>query len=170
MRSASPLMNLDQVDLVRQKHGEQFDAQLGSIASKLGAKKLGCRLTVVPPGKRAFPFHAHHTNEELFLILAGEGVLRFGKERYPVRAGDVAVCPAGGAETAHQFINTSNNADLRYLSISTMLEPDVAEYPDSNKFGVLSGSPPGGDKAKRRLSFVGRLASALDYYDGEESK
>jgi uncharacterized cupin superfamily protein len=167
---ASPVINLHQVELTRQKHGEQFDAHLGAIASRLGAKKLGCRLTVVPPRKRAFPFHAHHTNEELFYVLAGEGVLRFGKEQYPVRPGDVVVCPAGGAETAHQFVNTSATTDLRYLAISTMLEPDVAEYPDSNKFGVLSGAPPGGDKSKRRLSFVGRLSSNLDYYDGEEAK
>jgi hypothetical protein len=85
-------------------------------------------------------------------------------ERYPVRPGDVALCPAGGAETAHQLINTSASDELRYLAISTMNEPDVAEYPDSNKFAVLSGSAPGGDKSKRRLSFVGRSSGNVDYY------
>jgi len=168
MADRSPVKNLADVELVRQRHGEQFDAQLGSIALGLGAKKLGCRLTVVAPGKRAFPFHAHHSNEEMFYILAGEGILRFGSERHPVRPGDVALCPAGGAETAHQLINTSTTDELRYLAISTMNEPDVAEYPDSKKFAVLSGSAPGGDKSKRRLSFVGRASSNIDYYDGED--
>ena len=164
----NPSLNLDQVKLTRAVHGDQFEAQLGPVASVLGATKLGCRLIIVPPGKRAFPFHAHHSNEELFYILAGNGTLRFGQEHYPVRAGDVAVCPAGGAETAHQLVNTSSDGELRYLAISTMNEPDVAEYPDSMKFAVLSGSPPGGDKSKRRLSYVGRMSSNLDYYDGEE--
>jgi uncharacterized cupin superfamily protein len=45
--------------------------------------------------------------DELFVILSGEGALRFGGERYPVRSGDVIVCPAGGVEKVHQLINTS---------------------------------------------------------------
>jgi uncharacterized cupin superfamily protein len=90
----------------------------------------------VPPGKKAFPHHVHHVNDELFVILSGEGTLRFGAERYSVRSGDVIVCPAGGVERAHQLINTSSD-ELRYLSISSVELPEVAEYPDSNKFGVF---------------------------------
>jgi uncharacterized cupin superfamily protein len=39
-----------------------------------------------------------------------------------------------------------NSADSvrRYLATSTMTEPDVARYPDSETFGVFVGSPPGG--------------------------
>ena len=48
---------------------------------------------MVPPGKKAFPHHVHHVNDELFVILSGEGTLRFGAERYSVRSGDVIVCP-----------------------------------------------------------------------------
>ena len=55
-------------------------------ATALGATKLGCRLTVVPPGKKAFPHHVHHVNDELFVILSDEGALRFGGERYAVRS------------------------------------------------------------------------------------
>ena len=136
------------------------------IAAPLGATKLGCRLTVVPPGKKAFPHHVHHVSDELFVILSGEGALRFGGERYPVRSGDVIVCPAGGAEKAHQLTNTSAS-ELRYLSISSMDLPEVAEYPDSTKFGVYSVTAAETAPPQRRLVFLGRTASGLDYFDGE---
>jgi uncharacterized cupin superfamily protein len=102
----------------------------------------------------------------MFVILEGAGTLRYGMERSPVRAGDVIACPAGGPETAHQLI-ASDDAELHYLAISTMMQPDVGEYPDSGKFIVMSGSPPGGRVEKRLLHFVGRRESAVDYWDGE---
>lgn len=67
-----PILNLDQVQLETQQQGEWFEAKLGAIGSRLGAQKLGYRLTVLPPGKKAFPFHNHHVNEEMFFILAGQ--------------------------------------------------------------------------------------------------
>jgi uncharacterized cupin superfamily protein len=164
-----PFVNLDEIELMPQspqKPDAGFEARFAPIAAPLGATKLGCRLTVVAPGKKAFPHHVHHVNDELFVILSGEGTLRFGTEQYPVRSGDVIVCPAGGADKAHQLINGSAS-DLRYLSISSMGQPEVAEYPDSGKFGVYSvaatdTAPPG-----RRLVFLGRTASGVDYFDGE---
>ena len=38
-------------------------------------------------------------------------------------------CPSGGPETAHQIVNDSD-ADLAYLSISTMMPAEICEYPD----------------------------------------
>jgi uncharacterized cupin superfamily protein len=102
----------------------------------------------------------------MFVILEGTGTLRFGANTFPVRAGDVIACPAGGQDTAHQLI-ASDDGELRYLAISTMLQPDVGEYPDSGKFIVMSGNPPGGSKDKRLLHFVGRRESAVDYWEGE---
>lgn len=163
-----PLMNVDEVPLAPVAHGQRFEAHMGQIGAALGAKLLGCRLTVVPPGKRAWPYHAHHNNEEMFVILSGRGELRYGGEIHPVRPGDVVMCGAGGPETAHQLVNTGDE-DLRYLAISTMRQPDVTEYPDSGKFGVLAGAAPGGDKTMRRFQFFGRAGAAVDYWDGEES-
>ena len=164
-----PFVNLNEIELMPQnpqKPDVGFEARFAPIAAPLGATKLGCRLTVLPPGKKAFPHHVHHVNDELFVILSGVGTLRFGAEQYPVGSGDVIVCPAGGADRAHQLINTSAG-ELRYLSISSMELPEVAEYPDSSKFGVHSvmtaeTTPPG-----RRLVFLGRTASGVDYFDGE---
>jgi uncharacterized cupin superfamily protein len=120
----------------------------------------------VPPGKRAFPFHVHHVNEELFFVLSGSGELRFGDEVYPVRAGDVIASPPGGPEVAHQLVN-SGSEELRYLAISTNTQPEVVEYPDSAKFAVLSGLPPGGDYRQARVAYIGRKENSLDYWDGE---
>jgi hypothetical protein len=56
---------------------------------------------------------------------------------------------------------------LRYVSISTMREPDVTEYPDSGKITVFAGSAPGGDKAARRLAATWRKSDNVDYWSGE---
>ena len=160
------IVNIADIPLTDHGHGEAFAAKLGQIGPLIGATQLGCRLVVVPPGRKAWPFHAHHVNEEMFFILSGAGTLRLGGDDHPVKAGDVIACPAGGPETAHQIVN-SGDAELRYLAISTMRSPEVLEYPDSGKFAVVSGSAPGGDKSARRMWYVGRAETSLDYWDGE---
>jgi Cupin domain len=74
---------------------ERFDAKMGFIAPRIGAQKLGYNITVVPPGKRGFPFHNHRVNEEMFFILQGSGEVRIGETTYPIRTGDVIACPPG---------------------------------------------------------------------------
>ncbi len=128
--------------------------------------RLGYRVAVVPAGKRAWPLHHHYANEEMFFVLRGTGTMRFGRHRVPVRAGDFIACPAGGPETAHQFVNDSRS-DLSYLCVSTMIEPDVLGYPDSGKLAAFAGAAPGGDRAARTFSFIGHLSDARDYWDGE---
>jgi uncharacterized cupin superfamily protein len=110
--------------------------------------------------------HHHYANEEVFFILRGAETLRFGEHRVPVQAGDFIACPAGGPETAHQLVNDSES-DLSYLCVSTMVEPDVIGYPDSGKVAVFAGAAPGGGKAARTFSFVGRLSEARDYWEDE---
>ncbi len=161
-----PIINLDEVVLEHHRHGERFEAHDGAIASAIGGRLLGYSLTVVPAGKRAWPFHCHHVNEEMFVILAGHGVVRVGELEYPIRAGDVIAAPPGGRDTAHQIVNTSD-AELRYLNVSTMIAAEVVEYPDSSKVAVYVGGAPGGDPANRTFSHRGRLGPAVDYWDGE---
>lgn len=163
-----PLVNLDEIELQPRPPqfaatgdaAQRYDARMGMVGPRIGARLLGYNVTAVPPGKRAFPAHNHRVNEEMFFILEGSGELRHGDARYPLRAGDVVACPPGGPETAHQIINTGA-AEMRYLAISTQSPAEVCEYPDSAKFGAFADGTPG------RFRHLGRLADARDYWEGE---
>jgi len=144
---------------------ERFDARMGSVGTRIGAQKLGYNITLVPPGMRAFPFHNHRVNEEMFFVLEGDGEVRIGNERHAVRAGDFIACPPGGPETAHQIINTGT-AELKYLAVSTMQYPEICDYPDSGKF-LVAEKPRSADGSIGGFRHVGRAESALDYWDGE---
>lgn len=169
-----PILNVADVDLQPRPAAfaatgpaaERYDARMAMIAPALGATKLGYNLTAVPPGKRAFPFHNHLANEEMFFVLEGQGEVRIGEASYPIKTGDVIACPAGGPETAHQIRNTGS-VELRYLAVSTKLSPDLAEYPDSGKFGVLAEVPPGPDGKPRGFRYVGRQSLGVGYWEGE---
>ena len=165
---AHPIINISDLEFQPWGHGERFEAKLGNIGRKLGAQKLGYNLTVLPPGKRAFPFHSHRVNEEMFFVIEGEGEVRIGEDRHAIRRGDVICCPPGGPDTAHQIINTSD-AELKYLAISTQEQPEVAEYPDSGKYGVFSVLTDADGKAETmRLVFRDGGAGMADYWEGEE--
>jgi len=144
---------------------EEFQARIGDIGRRLGAVKLGYNVTVVPAGRRAFPLHSHRANEEMFFVLEGRGEIRVGGERHPIEAGDVICCPAGGPETAHHIVNTSD-ADLKYLAVSTRVSPDITDYPESGKFAVM-GEFAGSDGKPQAFRFIGRQEHCLDYWDGE---
>jgi len=151
-------------DDIKGRGGDRFAYRRKAVSKPAGGEKLGCSLYRVPPGKRAFPAHKHHGNEEAIYILAGEGSLRRGEARHQVAVGDYIALPAGGPE--HQLENTGAT-DLEYLCLSTMIHPEVVEYPDSGKFGILTGSAPGGDRAKRTLYAFYKLEGAVDYYEDE---
>ena len=157
-----PVMNLDEVEFDDIEANGRFTSSRGPIGSRIGARQLGYNLTVLPPGKVQCPFHSHHAEEEMFLILDGEGELRFGAERYPLRRHDVIACPPGGPEIAHQIINTGT-VDMRYLALSTLAEVEVCEYPDSRKLLVVTGKP--GEPGLRKMV---RAEVTVDYYDREE--
>lgn len=162
-----PVINLADLKFRETGNGKVFKAKIASFGGAIGSKGIGAMMYEVAPGDKAFPFHAHHQMHELFVILEGEGTYRFGPERYPVKAGDVCAAPTGGAETAHQIINTGR-VTLKYLGLSTMSKTEVCEYPDSKKFGVYSrmdwSNPEAGG-----VHYLGRAENSLDYFDGEES-
>ena len=134
---SGPVFNIDDAELDRWSQGTLYAGADVRIGPKIGVRDLGISFSEVPPGKSGCPFHNHHVEDELFIILEGEGTYRFGKESYPIKAGDVLGAPAGGQETAHNIINTGT-VPLRYYSISTMAATEVCEYPDSGKFLVSS--------------------------------
>jgi uncharacterized cupin superfamily protein len=151
------VVNIDDVPLEHSANGRSFESRSARIGARLGAKALGYSYDVVPPGKRSCPFHSHRGEEEMFFIVRGTGLLRYGAETRPLRAGDVICCPTGGPETAHQIVNDSDS-ELAYLSVSTNLPVEVCEYPDSGKIGAFGGG----------LRHMTRAGDTLDYWLGEE--
>jgi uncharacterized cupin superfamily protein len=163
----SPVLNIADVKLraldVPARLADKFGCRRAPLGVALGSRLLGYNLTVVSPGKRAFPFHSHRVNEEMFFILEGEGQLRYGSKTYPLRPGDVVACLPGGLEHAHQIINTSKDKELRYLAVGSAQTPEIVEYPDSGKFGAVMDDPEG----ERLFEFRGRRETTADYWDGE---
>src|ERR671914_1122380 len=148
-----------------QSYGEKFGYRRKSLGSAAGGEKLGCSLYEVPPGRRAWPYHYHLANEEAIYVLEGSGTLRIAGERVEISRGDYVALPVGPAG-AHQITNSSD-APLLYLCLSTMVEPDVLIYPDSNKVGLFAGAAPGGARDKRTLQKFLRADAEVGYYDGE---
>lgn len=160
---SKPFVNLDDVQFDDVEENGYYTSRRALFSAGIGARKLGYNLTVLPPGKSQCPFHSHRAEEEMFLILEGEGELRFGAERYRIRKHDVIACPVGGPQVAHQIINTGSS-DLRYLALSNLETVEVCEYPDSNKVGVFAGSPDGA-----RLRKLFHAETDVEYYDRESA-
>ena len=150
------VVNIDQLELEHFAKGDKFECDAVRIGPLVGAKDLGYSYDVVPPGKRSCPFHSHRAEEEMFFIVRGEGILRYGDETRRIRAGDVICCPTGGPDTAHQIVNDSQG-ELAYLSISTMMPAEVCEYPDSNKVAAFA-------KGMRHMT---RSDAHIDYWTDE---
>ena len=140
-----------------QDHG-RFSMRRKRLGAAAGAEMIGCSLIEVSPGKSAFPTHYHLANEEALYVLEGEGVLRLGSEETTIRPGDYVAFKVG--PPGHRVDNRSAST-LRYLAISTMIEPEVAVYPDSNKVGLLARKAAG-------LVEIHSRAAKVDYWEGEE--
>ena len=158
-----PLMNLADVVFDDIEDTGLYTSSRAQISDHIGARKLGYNLTVLPPGKAQCPFHCHHGEEEMFFILEGQGELRFGDQRFAIKAHDVIACPPGGPEVAHQIINTGS-VDMRYLSLSTIVDVEACEYPDSQKVLIAAGK-----RGQRVLSKIVRAENTVDYYDREST-
>jgi uncharacterized cupin superfamily protein len=147
--------NVAEVALERQERAPLYDTRCGGVTDGTAAKKLGAGFDILEPGKIGCPYHYHLAQEEMFVILEGEGTLRVAGERVPVRAGDVIVIPPG-PEYPHHLINTGT-VPMKYLSISTQEQPEICYYPDSNKLGAFA-------KDHRMMQ---RKGEALDYWTDE---
>jgi uncharacterized cupin superfamily protein len=122
------------------------------IGRHLGTVTTGMTLMDVARGAKSYPFHCHSAEEELFVVLAGEGTLRLGDERHALRPGNIVSRPAG-TQIAHQFI--AGEGGLTVLAYSDIHPNDLAFYPDSNKVKL------------RGLDVMIRV-EPLDYWDGED--
>lgn len=158
------IVNANELDWEKDGNGDRFIFKRKWFTSNTGAEKLGCSIYRVPAGKTAFPFHKHFTNEEAVYILSGQARLRLDDKEFPVGAGDFISFPPDGPN--HQLINDGTE-DLEYLCISTMIDPDITIFPDSEKVIAFAGSGPGGDKSARTFNGIYKASSSVGYYDDE---
>lgn len=162
----SHILNIEDAEYHDWGHGEKYQARIAWVGTVMGSEKLGFNITELAPGKRAFPCHSHATNEELFFILQGEGEIRIGDDLYDIKKGDFINFPPDLAKP-HQIINSSNST-LRYISVSTMIVPEVSAYPDSGKYGVFAGAPTGRQVTEASIRKIYRKDDDVNYWEGED--
>lgn len=59
----NPVVNIDSVQFEQSRSGTRYAAPLASFTERLGARKLGCQLTVVPSGKCALRISVNVTDD-----------------------------------------------------------------------------------------------------------
>lgn len=135
---------------------ENYEKRWRRVGERVGAELLGGTLYELPPGKKSFPFHWHHGIEELLVVLEGEPTLRTPGGEQRLKRGD-AVSFQRGPDGAHQLRNETDSP-ARYLMVSTVVDYEVAHYPDSGKVGILA----------KDFRLVVREGSNVDYMEGED--
>ncbi|HEX8120450.1 MAG TPA: cupin domain-containing protein [Solirubrobacteraceae bacterium] len=126
------------------------DVRRRDLGRAAGSVTSGMKWIRVEPGARSYPHHWHSGEEELFVILGGDGVLRLGEEEHPVARGSLVARPAGTG-VAHSF--TAGAEGLEMLAYGQRRGNEMCFYPDSQKLSAAG--------------IVFRVEQ-LDYWDGEE--
>jgi uncharacterized cupin superfamily protein len=159
--SARPesIVNLDAIE------GE-YGGIVKDSARTAGAKQSGLNWVALPPNEEGGPPHCHSAEEEIFIVLDGEGTLELWDgpkpgaplptepaETHPLRRGHVVARPPG-TRISHSL--RAGESGLTYLAYGTREPNDMCYYPRSNKIFF------------RGLGLIARL-EALEYDDGEPS-
>jgi len=157
------IVDADELDWTRRDEGG-MDLRRKKLAAETDGEDIGASLYELPPGENSWPYHYHTGNEEALYVLAGAGALRHDGGHHDLSAGDYAAFPAD-ERGAHRVINDGDEV-LRYLVVSTMDDPDVIVYPDSEKVGAFAGAAPGGE-GERDVHGYFRREDSVGYWDGE---
>ena len=136
------MANINQPDFDELREHDGYRARRARISRQAGAERLGLSLWELPCGEASYPFHFHHTEEEMVLVLEGRPSLRTSVGWRDLEEGEV-VSFLRGADGAHQLFNATEQT-VRFLSFSTSGEPDIVIYPDSGKLGAFERLPQGG--------------------------
>src|SRR4051794_17959602 len=113
-----------------------FRAKAMRAGARAGSHELGATLYEIEGGGAISPYHFHHANEELLIVLSGSPEVRMPGGRRRLAAGAVMAF-ARGEDGAHAVTNPGPEP-VRILLVSTMHFPDVAEHVDT---GALLRSP-----------------------------
>jgi uncharacterized cupin superfamily protein len=148
-------LNGDEWDAVEEHEG--FTVREKGLGERLGAELIGGCVYEVEPGKKLWPYHTHHANEEWLIVLRGRPTLRTPDGEQELVEGDVACFPRGPSG-AHQVSNRTDGP-ARVLMLSTLVLPEIVEYLDTGKVGTR-------DARGKRL-FLSRPGPSVEYWDGE---
>jgi uncharacterized cupin superfamily protein len=138
------------------EHGG-FRIRAAGIGERIGADLLAGSVYEIDPGKKLWPYHLHHANEEWLVVLRGSPTLRTPEGERELVDGDVA-CFVRGAAGAHQVRNATDEP-VRIFMLSTRIAPEILVYPDSDK--VITKD------AKDDDIFMTRYGEPVDYWEGE---
>ncbi|MDD9964949.1 MAG: cupin domain-containing protein [Myxococcales bacterium] len=132
----SHVVNVNDVPETHRTYGDHYGAYFKQLTPSMVPRggRLGVNHMRVPKGRTVCPFHAHLREDEVFFVLSGSGVLRYGEELRTIGQGDCISCPSG-TKTAHQIYNP-HEEDLVYLAIGAFDPHEVCLYPDSGRVGV----------------------------------
>lgn len=122
-----------------------------NLGAAAGSVLSGMQHVEVPADRRSSTRHCHSLEDEIFVVLAGGGVVLLGDDATPVRPGSIVYRPRA-TEVAHTF--AAGDDGLTLLAYGTREPNDMCWYPDSGKLffggaGVIARVQP------------------LDYWDGE---
>jgi len=134
-----------------------FRSGMARVGPAFGATQTGSSVYELPPGQALCPYHYEYAEEEWLLVLAGRPTLRDPDGSAELEPWDLVFFPTG-PEGAHGLRNETDEP-VRVLMYSTVIQPAVSVYPDSDKVGIWTGN-----KADNMLV---RRSSGVDYFDGE---
>jgi len=123
------------------------------LGAAAGSRWTGLTHIECDAGTLSGPPHVHSAEEELFVVLDGDGTLELWPDhRQPVRVGSVVARPPGSG-VAHAF--RAGEGGLTLLAWGTREPNDICWYPRSKKMFW------------RGVGVIGRIEE-LDYWEGEE--
>jgi uncharacterized cupin superfamily protein len=150
------IVNVADVDPVERVTGT-IGRRWRFLGEAAGSDRTGLRHCEVLPGMLNVPPHCHAAEEEIFVVLDGDGHLLLWEEdgvaEHPVRAGSVVARPAGTG-IAHAF--RGGDGGMTLLAYGTRDPREVCYYPRSSKV-YFTG-----------LGLVTRVGERLDYWEGED--
>jgi uncharacterized cupin superfamily protein len=126
-------------------YAEEPDFRIGdgvaivNVAQHAGAELLGATAYELQPGARWADLHAHHANEELIVVLAGRPTVHTLDGARELRTGEVVACRRG-RQGAHRLTNDADEV-ARVLIVSTMLMPEIVEYPEDGRVLAMTEPP-----------------------------
>jgi uncharacterized cupin superfamily protein len=101
-----------------------------------GPGRLGGSIWEFQPGAPEFVYHYHHGSDELLVVLRGSPRVRLHDGERTLAEGDVLPLPRGTA--GGRAISNPGATVARVLIFSSNADPDVAEYPETGKVGILA--------------------------------